>query len=147
MLVKSLESVPFIFYFGRYKGDFNRSHHFFAIYEVNGVGHWWCEVPERVSTVGDLVERVIAHETLRSAEVNLNLVAAGVIDERVVDFIKINIGHDELKGILAASFSCADNSRFLLYRYANSRILIQSEDTGWGTVENVLEDYGFTIIT
>lgn len=132
------------FYFDRYRGDFNRSRHMFAIYESEGIRHWWCDVPEFVATPEELLERIAEHEASRHSEVQF--LAAGQMDESQIDFTVLRLCEKDVEELIVIAFSADENARYLLYRYENARVLLKSQESGWGTVGEILGSRDLTIV-
>lgn len=127
----------------RYRGDrLNRSRHIFAIYaESNGKLHWWCEVPQHVTCPKQLFDRIVAAE----ARTAISLKAAGSMDVKAIDFTLYPASKPDIRRCIICTFAANQDHDFDLRRYEDARILFSSVDSGWGTVGELLNRYGFSI--
>ncbi|HEX9941523.1 MAG TPA: hypothetical protein VGG03_05890 [Thermoanaerobaculia bacterium] len=140
-----LEPGPCIhFYFDRYRGVSDLSRHVFAIYDEDGIRRWWCEAPQYASTPEELIEKITEYEASKNATVTL--IAAGSMSKSAIDFTLLLVSPDDIPSLIVVAFSAEQNSRCLLYRYEDARILLNSQDPGWGTVGEVVEAHGFSIV-
>ena len=139
-----LEPGPCIyFYFDRYRGNFNRSRHVFVIYEEDGIKHWWCEVPEYAATPEQLMERIAEHEAPKRT--SITFFAAGIMSESEINFTVLRDSAEDIRQFIAIAFGAPQNARCLLYRYESSKVSLQSQDPGRGSVGTVLESCGLSI--
>lgn len=128
----------------RYRGyRLNRSRHIFAIYaESNGRLRWWGEVPQLVTCPKQLFDRIVEREAFRTA---ISLKAAGNMDVTAIDFTLLQVSQADIRRYIICTFAADQDQDFDLGRYEDARILFSSVDSGWGTVGELLDRYGFSI--
>lgn len=147
---------PLPSYRGRYRGALRpgaKSEYVFLFYTQGPYDAFHIEATQSAETPEKIFDDLVALSEDRNMSGpiapeergDIMLVAGGTLDSKHLNFTLFNVPTSELVELVVRTFATIGPSESRITEFSDARIFVDNKTTEWGTVRDVLSDYGYPI--